>query len=166
MPEQKELRVELIRHTLSPEEVIALGAKLCYSRATVEDLKNRIEEKDQSSFIEKLLNMGHESVFEHACFYLWDRRASAGCFLRSSPGIAWQVFPCRVSAMSAMRMVSDIFFHRRSKRLARRQSMNFSARWNRFRHGIWDGRRSLEAGKAEMRTRALSSRTHAKQEPC
>ena len=68
MPEKKNMRVELIRHTLSPEEVIALGAKLCYSRATVEDLKNRIEEKDQSSFIEKLLNMRHESVFEHACF--------------------------------------------------------------------------------------------------
>ena len=68
MPERKHLKVELIRHTLLPEETIALGAKLCYSKATVEDLKTRIEEKDQSAFIEKLLNMGHESVFEHACF--------------------------------------------------------------------------------------------------
>ena len=68
MAEQKRLKVELIRHTLSPEETIALGAKLCYSKATICDLKERIEAKDQDLFIEKLLDMGHESVFEHACF--------------------------------------------------------------------------------------------------
>jgi len=68
MPERKSLKVELIRHTLDPEETIALGAKLCYSRATVSDLKERVEEKDQSAFISKLLGMGHESVLEHACF--------------------------------------------------------------------------------------------------
>lgn len=68
MPEKKELRVELIRHTLSPEEIISLGAKLCYSKATIEDLKERVEARDQTVFIEKLLGMGHESVFEHACF--------------------------------------------------------------------------------------------------
>ena len=68
MPERKKLKVELIRHTLNPEETVALGAKLCYSRATIEDLKNRVEEKDQSEFIDRLLNMGHESVLEHASF--------------------------------------------------------------------------------------------------
>ncbi|MBQ9252078.1 MAG: FAD-dependent thymidylate synthase [Clostridia bacterium] len=68
MPEKKKLKVELIRHTLRPEETIALGAKLCYSKANIEDLKNRVEEKDQEAFIERLLSMGHESVFEHACF--------------------------------------------------------------------------------------------------
>ncbi|MBQ9211827.1 MAG: FAD-dependent thymidylate synthase [Clostridia bacterium] len=68
MPEKKSLKVELIRHTLRPEETIALGAKLCYSKATIEDLKNKVEEKDQAAFIERLLSMGHESVFEHACF--------------------------------------------------------------------------------------------------
>lgn len=68
MPERKHLKVELIRHTLSPEETIALGAKLCYSKATISDLKEKVEEKDQSAFIERLLSMGHESVFEHATF--------------------------------------------------------------------------------------------------
>ncbi len=68
MPEQKHLRVELIRHTLSPEETVALGARLCYSKATIADLKEKIEKKDQSQFVEKLLSMGHESVFEHASF--------------------------------------------------------------------------------------------------
>ncbi len=68
MAERKTLKVELIRHTLRPEETIALGAKLCYSRATIDDMKQRIEEKDQARFVQKLLGMGHESVLEHACF--------------------------------------------------------------------------------------------------
>ena len=68
MPEQKELKVILIRHTLSPEETIALGAKLCYSKSTIDDLNSKVQEKDQNQFIERLLGMGHESVFEHAVF--------------------------------------------------------------------------------------------------
>ena len=68
MAEKKELHVELIRHTLSPEEAIALGAKLCYSGSSIMDLNERINSKDQSAFIQKLLGMGHESVFEHASF--------------------------------------------------------------------------------------------------
>ena len=68
MPEQKHLKVELIRHTLSPEETVALGARLCYSKATISDLKERIEQKDQSEFVKRLLSMGHESIFEHASF--------------------------------------------------------------------------------------------------
>ena len=67
MPEVK-LHVELIRHTLSPEEVVALGARLCYSRASVDDLTQRVEQKDQTDFCRKILSMGHESVLEHASF--------------------------------------------------------------------------------------------------
>ena len=54
MAEQKKMKVILIRHTLSPEETIALGAKLCYSKSTIENLTEKISEKDQSAFIEKL----------------------------------------------------------------------------------------------------------------
>ena len=68
MPERKEMKVILIRHTPDPEETIALAAKLCYSRSEIENLKQKISEKDQNAFIEKLLNMGHESVFEHVTF--------------------------------------------------------------------------------------------------
>ena len=68
MSEQKTMKVILIRHTLSPEETVALGAKLCYSKSSIEDLQEKISSKDQSAFIDKLMNMGHESVFEHASF--------------------------------------------------------------------------------------------------
>ena len=68
MAEKKEMNVVLIRHTLDPEELTALGARLCYSKSTINDLNRRISEKDQSDFIWKLKNMGHESIFEHASF--------------------------------------------------------------------------------------------------
>ena len=68
MAEQKKLKVILLRHTLSPEETIALSAKLCYSKSTIEDLKEKISQKDQTAFIEKLMGMGHESVLEHVTF--------------------------------------------------------------------------------------------------
>ena len=62
------LKVALIRHTLSPEETVALGARLCYSRATIDDLTQRVSAKDQTSFVQKIMGMGHESVLEHASF--------------------------------------------------------------------------------------------------
>lgn len=63
-----QLKVKMIRHTLSPEELVALGAKLCYSRLTVDGLAERVSAEDQSAFVEKILAMGHESVLEHASF--------------------------------------------------------------------------------------------------
>ena len=68
MSEQKKLKVILLRHTLSPEETVALAAKLCYSKSTISDLNEKISSRDQSEFIKKLMDMGHESVLEHASF--------------------------------------------------------------------------------------------------
>lgn len=68
MPEQKKLKVVLLRNTYNPEETISLAAKLCYSRSGIEDLKEKISQKDQTAFIEKLMEMGHESVMEHVTF--------------------------------------------------------------------------------------------------
>ena len=54
MAEQKKLKVILLRHTLSPEETIALSAKLCYSKSTIEDLKEKISHLriDEPLFVE------------------------------------------------------------------------------------------------------------------
>lgn len=67
MPQAK-LNVALIRHTLSPEEVVALGARLCYSKATIGNLTERVEKADQTAFVQKIMGMGHDSVLEHASF--------------------------------------------------------------------------------------------------
>ena len=65
---RSEMKVALVRHTLSPEEVVALGARLCYSKARVDDLLERVEAKDQTEFVHKIMGMGHDSVLEHASF--------------------------------------------------------------------------------------------------
>lgn len=64
----KQMKVELIRHTLSPEELVALGARMCYSKANLADLQKRVSESDQAEFVGKVMGMGHESVLEHASF--------------------------------------------------------------------------------------------------
>lgn len=62
------LNVRLIRSTLQPEELAALCAKLCYSRADLEKLQQQIDASDQHRFVQKIMSMGHESVLEHAIF--------------------------------------------------------------------------------------------------
>lgn len=68
MPERKKLKVTLLRYTAAPEETVSLAAKLCYSRSSIADLSEKISRKDQSDFIGKLMDMGHESILEHASF--------------------------------------------------------------------------------------------------
>ncbi len=67
MPEKK-LHVELIAHTPLPEQVCALGAKLCYAKADVAALRERVSAQDQSLFLERIMDSGHLSVLEHATF--------------------------------------------------------------------------------------------------
>lgn len=62
------MNVTLIRHTLSPEELVALGARLCYSKSTLTDLKERVSGCDQKDYVSRIIDMGHESVLEHASF--------------------------------------------------------------------------------------------------
>lgn len=67
MPERT-LRVALVRHTLEPEALTALGARLCYAGGDVDELLTLVNEKDQRAFVERVMGMGHESVLEHASF--------------------------------------------------------------------------------------------------
>lgn len=62
------LKVELVQHTPMPEEIVAMGAKLCYSSADITALKEGVNENDQSKFVEKLIGLGHLSPIEHASF--------------------------------------------------------------------------------------------------
>ena len=62
------VRVELLRSSHSPEEVIAMAAKLCYSGADLDDLRQGIEAADQSAFMGRLIELGHYSPVEHVSF--------------------------------------------------------------------------------------------------
>jgi len=65
---ETQLKVELLRHTPKPEENIVMAAKLCYSSSSIDELKNKIEEKDQTNFLNKLISINHHSVLEHSTF--------------------------------------------------------------------------------------------------
>ena len=67
MPQVK-LNVRLLSCTPSPEEVVAMGARLCYSDAAIDDLLQKVESRDQGKYLEKLMSMGHLSPIEHASF--------------------------------------------------------------------------------------------------
>jgi len=65
---ESKLSVKLLSHTPDPERVVALSAKLCYSDANIDDLRNAISKQEQDKFIEKIVKIGHHSVLEHVSF--------------------------------------------------------------------------------------------------
>ena len=75
------LKVILLRATPDPDEIVALGARLCYAQADVESLRERVEAKDQAAFVERVMERGHLSVTEHAASPLPWRVSPARCWL-------------------------------------------------------------------------------------
>ncbi len=61
-------KVVLISHTINPELNVALGARLCYSKADISTLKEKLAVGDVESFIQKIMGMGHLSTVEHTSF--------------------------------------------------------------------------------------------------
>lgn len=62
------LKVKLIEHTPAPEQMVALGARLCYSPLDLDTLSERIAQKEQDAFISGIVDSGHLSVMEHVSF--------------------------------------------------------------------------------------------------
>ncbi len=58
-------------HTINgqgPEGIVATAGKLCYSKADITSLNEKLSDEDIKTFIDKLTNLGHLSPFEHANF--------------------------------------------------------------------------------------------------
>ena len=62
------LKVKIIAHTPQPEKVIAMAAKLCYSPVGVDQIEEKLTDEQIEKFISHLVDIGHESPFEHASF--------------------------------------------------------------------------------------------------
>lgn len=62
------LKVELIKHTENPEQVVAASARLCYSPVGVSDLMEQIHPEKAKELVEKVVSMGHLSTLEHVNF--------------------------------------------------------------------------------------------------
>lgn len=76
---EAKLKVILLRHTPNPEETVAMAAKLCYSPSDITALKDKIETKDQKTFVDRLVKMGHMSPVEHASFTFAIEGISRAC---------------------------------------------------------------------------------------
>lgn len=62
------LKVELLRYTPEGEKLIASAAKLCYSAVGIKEIEENLEEKNIDSFLNMLMDLGHESPIEHVSF--------------------------------------------------------------------------------------------------
>ncbi len=62
------LKVFLVAHTPDPEKLIAASARMCYSAADAETILDRLDAEKTASFIDMLVEIGHESPVEHASF--------------------------------------------------------------------------------------------------
>lgn len=62
------MKVTLIQHTPEPEKLIAASAKLCYSHVGAENIMDGLDEQRTESFLNMLMDLGHESPTEHVSF--------------------------------------------------------------------------------------------------
>ena len=73
------MKIELIAHTPEPEKVIATAAKLCYSASSVKNLQESLTDEKIKSFLEMLMELGHESPVEHVTFTFAIEGISRAC---------------------------------------------------------------------------------------
>lgn len=76
---QASLKVSILEHTPNPEQVVALSARLCYSPIGVEELKEKLTDKDIERLINFLRESGHHSPFEHVSFTFAIEGISRAC---------------------------------------------------------------------------------------
>lgn len=62
------MKVTIINHTPEPEKTAAAAARLCYSNISASQILEDLSPEKASSFIEKLVEMGHLSPVEHVSF--------------------------------------------------------------------------------------------------
>ncbi|MTI94251.1 MAG: FAD-dependent thymidylate synthase [Firmicutes bacterium] len=62
------MKVSLLSWTPNPEQQVAAAARLCYSDAGIEALREQMRAGKAEKLVNKLLSMGHMSPLEHVSF--------------------------------------------------------------------------------------------------
>lgn len=73
------MNVSLLQHTPDPEMTVALAARLCYSPVAIDELREKLSRADISSFLDKIMSLGHQSVLEHISFTFGIEGISRAC---------------------------------------------------------------------------------------
>lgn len=63
---EAQLKVVVLSHTPEFEQNIVRGAKLCYSSADIEALRDKVTPEEAEKFLNMILGLGHGSVLEHS----------------------------------------------------------------------------------------------------
>lgn len=63
---ETKLNVVVLSHTPEFEQNIVRGARLCYSSATIEGLRDKVTPEDAERFLNMILEIGHGSILEHS----------------------------------------------------------------------------------------------------
>ena len=71
--------VKLLSHTTDPERTVAMAGRLCYSGCDIASLESKTDDDNAAKLIEKLVQMGHLSVLEHASFTFGIEGISRAC---------------------------------------------------------------------------------------
>ena len=72
-------KVTLLNYTPSPEQTVAMAAKLCYSKSDIETVRDGLTEEKTASFLDMLSSLGHQSPIEHASFTFGIEGISRAC---------------------------------------------------------------------------------------
>jgi len=62
------MKVELLSYTPEPDRVVAISARLCYSKIGISELAEKLADDKIKDLLKKLESSGHLSPFEHANF--------------------------------------------------------------------------------------------------
>lgn len=62
------MNVKLMGHTPEPERTVAMAARLCYSAVGAEQLAEKMTDEQVGKLVDKIVEMGHLSTFEHVTF--------------------------------------------------------------------------------------------------
>lgn len=73
------MKAVLLEHTPNPEQLVATAAKLCYSKVGVKDLKKKLNAESTEKFLNRLIELGHESPLEHITFTFGIEGISRSC---------------------------------------------------------------------------------------
>jgi len=63
---ESKLKVVVLAHTPEFEQNIVRGARLCYSSADIEELRDKVTPEDAERFLNMILEIGHGSILEHS----------------------------------------------------------------------------------------------------
>ena len=63
---ETKLNVVVLSHTPEFEQNIVRGARLCYSSANIEELRDKVTPEDAERFLNMILEIGHGSILEHS----------------------------------------------------------------------------------------------------